>query len=511
MQSTHSAAVNSSTGLALIVSMNSSVIFSGDSVNLTVSVRNTRPVAINKSGVSNWALPTLGQGFGPCTNVSNSLFRIAAFTGYYTTANISQATPLTVADPSAFYSCTAISQFVYLTFLPNSNNVKEYSCMGSNCTIYGPFPITGSDLESYFQIAGYWTNVTSVNGTTTTQSSAFHPLDNGTYSIAVGDGWGDLTILHFRVDKSAPQPSASSPCNQPTCAESFFSYRSIPKTFAVGDYNFSMVFNGTGYGPIIGNGTDHLFDGYVFVFNISTPNSNPPSVQTLLFNWMPPCALDSSLHCIQNNTLQIPIPSTQTAFSGQVKMLWYSNSTGLWLGVWAASSIQTTGSQSGGLNFSLGQTFHIPTNGTLYATVKYYYFNSTAVKSYNFSSGHQFYIQGFSGHATFDATSNFTVLSNVSVAQIGGPQNSSEGIAVQYKIHPKNNLNGTYTFNFGLLYPTLEACAVDFDVAIGNGAPSYAWTGSCTEPLSNLYRVNYQGFVDGYLLAEVVLVSNETM
>ena len=72
--------------------------------------------------------------------------------------------------------------------------------------------------------------------------------------------------------------------------------------------------------------------------------------------------------------------------------------------------------------------------------VKYYYFNSTATSTFNFSNSTQFHIQGLEGTSTVDASSNFTVLSNVSSIQMGGPQNQREGILVKYVIGLKPRL-----------------------------------------------------------------------
>jgi len=182
------------TGLQLVISFNSTEIRPGNSVNLSVSTRNILSIPNNKSSESDWVLPTRGQGFGPCTPLNNSPFRIAAFMGYYTGANISQAQPLTVFNPTGMYSCTAISQFIYVVFQPDSNNVDLYGCLGSSCQTSGVFPF----FESYFQVAGYYTNSSSEIGTTT-ESYSYHPLGVGDYTLAVGDEWGDLTLLHFTV------------------------------------------------------------------------------------------------------------------------------------------------------------------------------------------------------------------------------------------------------------------------------------------------------------------------
>ena len=173
----------------------------------------------------------------------------------------------------------------------------------------------------------------------------------------------------------------------------------------------------------------------------------------------------------------------------------------------AATTTQTTPYSTTRTNITTGETFHIPTNGTLTVYARYYYFNSTAADTFDFSNATQIHLEGFDGHSTFDELSNSTVESNVSAIRMGGPENQSEGVAVKYVIGLKPGLNGTYTLNFGWLYPSLSACAVDFHLAVGSGLPNYDWTGGCTAPLSNFYPVNNQGFVPGYLFAEIVNVS----
>ena len=141
-------------------------------------------------------------------------------------------------------------------------------------------------------------------------------------------------------------------------------------------------------------------------------------------------------------------------------------------------------------------------------SVRYYYYNSTAANEFNFSVGQQFFIYGFTQQKMTLAT-NFIVTSNVSTVSMGGPQNLSEGIPVQYKIHFKDNANGTYALNFGWIYPSLEDCVTDFELAIGNVPYPTVVMGGCAL-LSYQYPVNSQGFVDGFLFAELIAVSNDT-
>jgi len=155
------------------------VINPGDSVNLTISVKNTLSTVNNVPYETNWALSSLGEGTNPpCPWVpggSHTYFEEAAFNGYYTTGNISRAEPLDLINPDAIYLCPiSSSNSPYLSFQPDEVMTSMYS---------------------YLQMGGYWTNVS-------TSTAVYHPLGLGTYTIAVGDEWGDLVLLHFQVTSS---------------------------------------------------------------------------------------------------------------------------------------------------------------------------------------------------------------------------------------------------------------------------------------------------------------------
>ena len=114
-------------------------------------------------------------------------------------------------------------------------------------------------------------------------------------------------------------------------------------------------------------------------------------------------------------------------------------------------------------------------------------------------------------HGSTSSRSNFTLSSSVNSIAFGGTNNLGEGANVVYTITPKQGINGTYGFSFGWLYPSMENCGEDFLLAIGNGLPNYGYLAGCTAPLSYQYPVNSQGFVDGFLLAEIVGVSSATV
>lgn len=94
---------------------------------------------------------------------------------------------------------------------------------------------------------------------------------------------------------------------------------------------------------------------------------------------------------------------------------------------------------------------------------------------------------------------------------LGGPQNLNEGALVVYAINTGSTSNRTYMLNIGAWFsPTLEACAGFTRIIVNNPNPDYAFFGSCTAPLSNFYSTNSEGFVNGFLFAEVVGISNSS-
>ncbi len=164
-----------------------------------------------------------------------------------------------------------------------------------------------------------------------------------------------------------------------------------------------------------------------------------------------------------------------------------------------------------GFNASDQESFHIPQNGTLVLYVKYWYYNPNSTLSLNFTLGKAIdQITGSEGlEATADAAGNFTISSNAASIIFGGPDNLSEGTLVVYRIHPIAG-DGTYEFNMGITYPSMEGCETYFTIVIGNGLPNYGYQGGCTATISSHYPLNSEGFVDGFIIAEVTEASSET-
>jgi hypothetical protein len=156
-------------------------------------------------------------------------------------------------------------------------------------------------------------------------------------------------------------------------------------------------------------------------------------------------------------------------------------------------------------------SLYVQENGSAYLCVRYYFYNSTSTMNVNASSIISF--EGINNNGSvpvgFNPASNFTVATIPSELTIGGSHNLNEGALVVYDIHANSNSNGTYTFSLlATLYPSMEDCAGFAEIIVGNGLPDYHEFGSCTAPLTGFYPLNTEGFINGFLIAQVVGISN---
>ena len=102
-----------------------------------------------------------------------------------------------------------------------------------------------------------------------------------------------------------------------------FSYNEIPYSFQVGSFMIDMVNNDTDYETPPQNGSSTMFLGYVFAFNVTTPDNKTTNTY---FNWWPPCNTNLGLPCERNNTWDLPDPENATINYGTTNLyiLWYT-------------------------------------------------------------------------------------------------------------------------------------------------------------------------------------------
>jgi len=150
----------------------------GQNISVIANVYNSLPYNVTLNVIS-----IVNPSEGPCAQ--NQATAAEVYSGHYTFANISNATPLLLYNASQVYLCPAQFHFTY-TFLPNSDNATVVTLP--------PFSLpTVSEIVNETSIlSGYWTK--SGNS-----SYTFQDFGPGQYSVLVMDAWGQEVICYFRV------------------------------------------------------------------------------------------------------------------------------------------------------------------------------------------------------------------------------------------------------------------------------------------------------------------------
>ncbi len=171
-------------GLALVLSLNSTNIHSGQSISIRVDEQNTLPPPNHVPAAKNWPLD--GLGVGPC-GVLNYPMGIQVMQGYYGTNNVSTGSPLQLYKTGT-YNCPAIlSGISGYTFQSNDTASVTGSCGSDSCFT--------QNMSSTTSVSGYWTP-------NPLQGATFRNFLPGIYTVVAGDEWETLAVLHFVVQPS---------------------------------------------------------------------------------------------------------------------------------------------------------------------------------------------------------------------------------------------------------------------------------------------------------------------
>lgn len=195
---------NSTIGLKLELSINSTRLGQGQGLSINITEYNTLDKQNNVSTAKDWG--NLSLSLGPCG--SNLPVGASIFQGYYTPSNISSASALSLFAQNQIYACPVSLYVQYYLFQPTS----DYGCMyvlsgnGSSCFyLYSPgqlYPISGS-----LDVSSYWD-----------QANSQHDFSPGVYTVVGGDEWGQIVILHFVVSSKQTINSSSVQSNTETQA-----------------------------------------------------------------------------------------------------------------------------------------------------------------------------------------------------------------------------------------------------------------------------------------------------
>ncbi|MGC8558387.1 MAG: hypothetical protein ACP5NC_05275 [Nitrososphaeria archaeon] len=184
-------------GLELMMSINSRVIASGQTISVTISMINTLPKYNLVTASNNW--PGFAVSTGPCGTMNDPM-GIAIFSGYYTLSNITSAgEPMEIYEPG-IYNCPAMFHINAYAFLPHGSSTGQPAI--DNAVLN----VNSYELSRTMKIGGYWSQSMPIKYSNTgiplltVQYKTFEP---GTYTIVGADEWGGMVILHFQVKSSA--------------------------------------------------------------------------------------------------------------------------------------------------------------------------------------------------------------------------------------------------------------------------------------------------------------------
>ncbi len=184
---------NSTLGLQLVLSLNTTTMQSGQTVNVTALILNTLPKENNISGANEWAIPSVPSTTSfPCA----TFLYYQVFQGYYSQSNLSSAGMLLQVSPVfQFLSCPIFQRSYYL-FQPYSASAAVpigFSNVSSS-TLY---QVTPMSISGY--LSGNYSRV--YNSSVFTQNGALPPppFKSGIYTVIAGDEWGQVVLLHFTV------------------------------------------------------------------------------------------------------------------------------------------------------------------------------------------------------------------------------------------------------------------------------------------------------------------------
>jgi hypothetical protein len=160
--------------LLLQASLVNSSIAQGNNITTHIRLTNVLAVTNDVPFSSSWAVDGLYFPGNPCSSTGGyEPLGIAIFKGYFTTGNISAGKLLPLDRPGPYY-CPGITATQSWSFFP-MNDVAW-----NNQVLY--------QLDANFTTNGSWQ-----------VGNQFEHFSLATYTLVVGDEWGDLLFLYFTV------------------------------------------------------------------------------------------------------------------------------------------------------------------------------------------------------------------------------------------------------------------------------------------------------------------------
>jgi hypothetical protein len=180
----NAAATESAHSLTLSLSLDGTVYRPGQYLSIVIDEQNMLSRTNHVTGSGKWALK--GLTLSAC-GTEYYPFRISITRGNYTVSNISKAAPLSFFDYDE----------IVRGCIPEPIN-RSYEIAASSDTITDTYGSTSGypALKCALNVDGYWAKDSASDAYPT-----FHPFEPGIYTVAAGDEWGAMVILHFAVTK----------------------------------------------------------------------------------------------------------------------------------------------------------------------------------------------------------------------------------------------------------------------------------------------------------------------
>jgi hypothetical protein len=189
---------NKSTGLDLVLALNSTTLKIGQKLQVDISLFNALPSAISMAASQDWPFRGVPVALWPACYSTGLIFDTPAyavlFKGNHTLQGVQSAANTTIT-----FMCMEAAGVDHVVFEPDSSQAY---LTGSG---FGPDP-GPYQLSLNFTTNGYWdllNNSNQVNPPVIGQQSPTPPIATpfvpGVYTIAVSDEWGQVAVLHFTV------------------------------------------------------------------------------------------------------------------------------------------------------------------------------------------------------------------------------------------------------------------------------------------------------------------------
>jgi hypothetical protein len=163
--------IGSIQGLQLTLGLNSTVLLSGQTLQVAVDEFNTLSTVNNVSASRQWPAQV---SLGSCTNLNFKPFGIAVYSGHVDAQNLSQATPLQIFP---IVPCPMLMRLITgYDFQPSSAQAVILPSVGA----------APSSMAANINVSS-------------TYSGQPKPLPPGPYTVLAADEWGAMAFLYFTV------------------------------------------------------------------------------------------------------------------------------------------------------------------------------------------------------------------------------------------------------------------------------------------------------------------------